>query len=327
MTSYYVDSSVERLRVFDCFTFNKELDLLEFRLRLLSALVDKFVLVEAPRTHSGRVKPLHFAENAARFNEWASQIVHVVVSDLPQPTDQNRWIPESFQRNAILRGLSGAKPNDIILVTDVDEIPEPSVVKVLRAGLASPTTLQMTKSYFKANFIYEGPWLHPKAAPRSQLGEPHELRTSRNMSSVIPHAGHHLSYLADTAGIQDKYRAFAHSELDNDLDRSFEHIERCQRYAIDQIGRGAMFRQLQKDELHGLLLCAFEFNTAWFDFQTLPPEWRRRTLCRYSRWRRRSRYATPSVVELFDRRFETFAPVLAPVMAVYDYLVRRRRSR
>ena len=53
--------------VYDCFSFFNELDLLEIRLNVLKDVVDKFVLVEATRTHTGRPKPLYYEENKARF--------------------------------------------------------------------------------------------------------------------------------------------------------------------------------------------------------------------------------------------------------------------
>ena len=111
-------------RLFDCFTFSDELDLLSFRLELLSDVVDGFVLVEAPRSFSGQPKPLVFQDNRDRFERYLSKVRHIVVSDLPDPIP-TRWIPEAFQRNAVERGLTDARDDDLILVSDVDEIFDP----------------------------------------------------------------------------------------------------------------------------------------------------------------------------------------------------------
>jgi len=73
---------------------------------------DRFVVVEATRTHSNVPKPLHFAENAARFAPFADKIVHVVVDDMPAHGDA--WTRENFQRNALVRGLRAAHPNDLV---------------------------------------------------------------------------------------------------------------------------------------------------------------------------------------------------------------------
>jgi beta-1,4-mannosyl-glycoprotein beta-1,4-N-acetylglucosaminyltransferase len=117
-------------RVYDCFTFFNELDLLELRLTELSGLVDRFVIVEAPVTFMGKPKPLYYADNRERFAAFRDRIVHVVVDDLPAGI--NPWAREVAQRDAIARGLSEARPNDRIIVSDLDEIPKPVA---LRAAL------------------------------------------------------------------------------------------------------------------------------------------------------------------------------------------------
>ena len=118
--------------IYDCFIFFNELELLELRLHELAGVVDKFVLVEATRTHSNQPKPLHFSENRERFADFADQIIHVVVDDAP-PTDKYFFI-ERFQRNAIARGLRDCRPDDWVLVSDVDEIPKAATVaRVSRA--------------------------------------------------------------------------------------------------------------------------------------------------------------------------------------------------
>lgn len=116
--------------IYDCFPFFNELELLEVRLHELDRLVDRFVLVEATRTFPGLPKPLHFLENRERFAAFASKIIHVVVDDMPGGDGpRDHWIRDRFQRNAIGRGLTGCKPDDVIMVSDLDEIPKASTVE------------------------------------------------------------------------------------------------------------------------------------------------------------------------------------------------------
>src|SRR4051812_40271897 len=114
----------------DCFTFYNELDILEIRLRELYDVVDRFVLVEATHTHKGDPKPLHYATNRARFASWNDKIRHIVIGDLPVGDNlaaiRRR---EMGQRNAILLGLMDAQDDDIVLISDVDEIPRKSAVE------------------------------------------------------------------------------------------------------------------------------------------------------------------------------------------------------
>ena len=96
------------------FPFFKELEILEIRLRELWDLTDKFVLVESRKTHSGRDKPLFFADHRERFAPFMDKILHVVADP---PDDAEIWQRERFQRDAIERGLLDANPEDLIIVS------------------------------------------------------------------------------------------------------------------------------------------------------------------------------------------------------------------
>jgi beta-1,4-mannosyl-glycoprotein beta-1,4-N-acetylglucosaminyltransferase len=122
--------------IYDCFTFFNELELLELRLHELAGVVDKFVLVEATQTHTNQPKPLYYNENRARFSAFHDRIIHVVVDDLPQSADA--WVPENFQRNCIARGLTRCRPDDFVLVSDLDEIPRASIVEKMSREIPFP---------------------------------------------------------------------------------------------------------------------------------------------------------------------------------------------
>src|SRR5580658_5545912 len=113
--------SSSKMRIFDTFLFDGELDLLEHRLRETFDLVDVFVLVEAAETFRGEKKPLVFRENRVRFAWAASKIRHVALDSLGAP-GLSPWSREALQRNAIMLGLRDADPADIVLILDADEI-------------------------------------------------------------------------------------------------------------------------------------------------------------------------------------------------------------
>src|SRR5689334_18016752 len=102
--------------IYDTFPFYNELDLLEIRLEELDQVADRFVLVEATRTHTNKPKPLYYAENRDRFARFQNRIIHVVLDDMPDTTDA--WVLENFQRCGIRRGLTGCRPDDLILMSD-----------------------------------------------------------------------------------------------------------------------------------------------------------------------------------------------------------------
>jgi beta-1,4-mannosyl-glycoprotein beta-1,4-N-acetylglucosaminyltransferase len=115
--------------IYDCFGFFNELELLDLRLHELGNVVDKFVLIEATKTHSNKPKPLYYQENRYMFSEFHDKIIHVIVDDMPDSDDS--WLLDNYQRNCIGRGLTHCRPDDWILVSDLDEIPRAEVVEKL----------------------------------------------------------------------------------------------------------------------------------------------------------------------------------------------------
>lgn len=113
--------------IFDCIPFFNELDILKLRMQILSPIVDCFVLEESTVTFSGEAKEMVFAENRELFAEFADKIRYVPVEDSPMQgvTTHER---DKYQKNQLIRGLSDAKPEDIIIFSDVDEIPNPAAL-------------------------------------------------------------------------------------------------------------------------------------------------------------------------------------------------------
>ncbi len=112
--------------IYDCFQFFNELDILKLRMQVLSPIVDKFVISEATETFSGLKKPLYYEENKEMFAEFADKIIHVVVEDTPEGFTHDR---DTFQKNAVGRGLKDCKDDDIVIFSDLDEIPNPEKIK------------------------------------------------------------------------------------------------------------------------------------------------------------------------------------------------------
>ncbi|MBQ2631999.1 MAG: N-acetylglucosaminyltransferase, partial [Kiritimatiellae bacterium] len=121
--------------VYDCFTFFNELDLLEIRLNTLKGVVDRFVIAEATRTHTGKPKELIFERNRGRYAEFGDKIVYVVVDNLLPEEEVAKdsynlpWVNENRQRNALIKGLMNLDDGDVFIVSDVDEIPRPECVR------------------------------------------------------------------------------------------------------------------------------------------------------------------------------------------------------
>ena len=110
--------------IYDCFSYWDEDLLLDLRLNVLNKFVDYFVIVEGNKTWQNNSKKLRFDLN--RFKNFKDKIIYVPVTDLPDGNDP--YLRENHQRNCILRGLSNARDDDLIIISDLDEIPNPEKI-------------------------------------------------------------------------------------------------------------------------------------------------------------------------------------------------------
>jgi len=200
-------------RVFDCFQFYNELDLLEMRLAELAPVVDRFVLVEARYTHAGDPKPLFFGDNRQRFAAWLDRIEHVVVEDDPGGF---AWRREGHQREAIMRGLGGAGPDDIVLISDVDEIPRRETIATLRATPGELAALHLAIHLYFLDLRAPETWIAPAAAPFALVSRTgaNAMRylVKQGLGRVLPQAGWHFTWMGGLEGFRAKMRAYAHRE-------------------------------------------------------------------------------------------------------------------
>jgi len=219
----------KKMKVYDCFPFFKEFDILEVRLEEMWDVTDYFVIVEATTTHSGLPKPLYLKNNFERFKKYASKIRHIVVEDLPREPDP--WIAERFQRDCISRGLYDMQVEDLVIVSDCDEIPR---AEAITAIMNDPNdydhyVLAHPLFYYRFNFMKMKPAsdsrqpnirvIRGRAAPA--LGSVDRVRTGIAAGNfevgyhdaktcVIEHAGWHFTYFGDTEFAISKIKSFAH---------------------------------------------------------------------------------------------------------------------
>ena len=112
------------MKIFDCCIYLDEDFLLDLRFNILYNFVDYFVIVESNRTWQNKRKTFNF--NIKNFEKFSHKIVYIKVEDM---TDgENPWIRENFQRNCITRGLLKASNEDLIIISDADEIPNPEKI-------------------------------------------------------------------------------------------------------------------------------------------------------------------------------------------------------
>ena len=170
------------MKIVDCFIFYNELQLLEYRLSILYNVVDYFIIVESRQTFVGKDKELLYENNKNKFSKFKDKVIHIVV-DLPykypnidykngkpfQDYNYNengqQWMNEAFQRESITEGFDQISfdDNDYIIVSDVDEIPDPNTLIEIKNGGVSPFEIYKLKQdlyYYNLNSKQEIMWTH-----------------------------------------------------------------------------------------------------------------------------------------------------------------------
>tara|TARA_Y100001970_G_scaffold5981_1_gene6757 strand:+ start:28815 stop:29714 length:900 start_codon:yes stop_codon:yes gene_type:complete len=182
------------MKIFDCFMFYDEEMILDFRLNYLYDLVDQFIIVESSYTHSGKRRKLIFDIN--KFSKFKNKINYIVLDDEPKGLFEidgketynkknskyilNALKRENFQRNHIAKGLKSASPNDIIIISDVDEIPnlEKNNIKNIKNKIL---LFNQKFFYYKFNLKLQSfNWYGSKACRKSSLISPQWLRNIKS---------------------------------------------------------------------------------------------------------------------------------------------------
>lgn len=205
-------------RIFDCFTFYDELDILEARLEELAHLVDVFVICECPYGFRGHKKPMMFLENQERFAKWLPQIRHVSALvppiTIPNEAAEEVWANEGYQRNAIATALDDCGPGDIIMVSDVDEIPHPEAVRrIPRDG--NITRLKLDVYHYNFNWLdVNNTWYvqDVRAVSYSHFKTATELRCSPETYQQ-DHGGWHLTWFGGKEKVAQKVIWYSHPLL------------------------------------------------------------------------------------------------------------------
>jgi beta-1,4-mannosyl-glycoprotein beta-1,4-N-acetylglucosaminyltransferase len=297
-------------RVYDCFLFDSELDLLEHRLSELAQVVDCFVIVEAATTFSGQPKPLVLKENLYRFRWCRKKIRRVEVAPLLGDGPEAAWEREAQQRAGILAGLRDARPDDLVMISDLDEIPGCEVVARLRDTLREPAALEMIQHYLYAGQVAPGPtccagaagrkhdvghdlahggsgrWrgatalrahdlVEPGADSVMRLRHPREWRQLRRQ--VVTGAGHHLTSVDPTTRPLLKIPRYSHAEYATPRTLSPRHLARCDQYGVHFLGWWRTRRCGPAEWDGGLARIATRYPD-WIRFRIRSPEWYRETV-------------------------------------------------
>lgn len=228
--------------IVDTFLFYNELDILEKRLKLLDNIVDKFVIVESEETFVGNPKPLFFSENKERFAQWKHKIIHVVVPKLKGVKEDDKFYIEKHQRHQILKGLESIPDWAIVMISDVDEIPDPDVViKATKPDVA----LHMFMFEYSFDYMFTGEyWIGTviTTAQRMKKFGPNYFRFHRWKFPIIEQAGWHCSSFGDYKHVFNKIQNYAHSGDDKHQGQTLEDFERFVAEGIHSDGKTKLIK-------------------------------------------------------------------------------------
>ena len=133
--------------IYDCIPFFNELDILKLRMQIMAPYVDKFVLEESTVTFSGEPKEMTFANHRDMFAEFEDKIIYVAVDNSPM-TGVTTHERDKFQKNQLIRGMTDCKPDDIVIFSDVDEIPNPITLEKIIQNFDSGKIYHLAQRMF-----------------------------------------------------------------------------------------------------------------------------------------------------------------------------------
>ena len=156
------------MKIFDCFMFFDEEMLLDLRLNIMDKYIDKFIITEATYMHSGKTKKLIFDIN--KFSKFKDKIIYNVIDTQPLNLEivnkndsnvikgskliNNSIKRENHQREMAKNSLDKVGEEDVILINDIDEIPNLNEINFNNINKKLIIFKQKTYCY-KFNLLYE----------------------------------------------------------------------------------------------------------------------------------------------------------------------------
>ena len=243
--------------IYDCFSYWDEDLLLDLRLNILDKHVDYFVIVEGNKTWQNNSKNLKFDIN--NFGKFKDKIIYVPVTDMPGGV--NPYLRENFQRNSIMRGLEKCKDDDFIIVSDLDEIPNPNQFKKFNKKMRY-AVFKQNHFYYKFNLQSENEpfWFGSRICVKRYLKSPQWLRDLKfkrrpfwrldklRLNNIIEDGGWHFCNLKSPRDLLYKYENLCETNdmfhFNQKIDKKFlnlDEIEKRVNAGDDIIGRDDKF--------------------------------------------------------------------------------------
>jgi beta-1,4-mannosyl-glycoprotein beta-1,4-N-acetylglucosaminyltransferase len=252
------------MKIYDCFSYWDEDLLLDVRLNILNDHVDYFVIVEGNKTWQNNHKDLRF--DIDKFPKFKKKIIYVPVEDMPD--GDNPYKRENFQRNCISRGISSADDKDLILISDLDEIPNPETINNFNFK-DKYAAFKQNHYYYKINLQSQrNPFWHgSRICVKKYLKSPQWLRELKfkkrpfwridklRLNNILENGGWHFCNLKTPEQLLYKYKnlcetndPYVFKEKINQKHLNVMEIEKKIRLGQDIIGRDELYRFQELDK-------------------------------------------------------------------------------
>ncbi len=296
------------MKIFDCFMYFDEEVVLDVRLNTLNKFVDYFVIVESKFTHKGDHRELKF--NHKKFEKFKDKIIYLVYEELSQKIETlekddneseksrkyilNALYRENGQRNHIVKGLSNANKDDIILISDVDEIPNMTEIDLNEIN-EKIILFKQDMFYYKFNLKMPNlKWTGTKGCKKKDLISPQWLRNIKDRKysffridtffsvtkyasiKIVNNGGWHFSNIKTPREIEHKLRSYLHHREFDEKPLSIEEINQVIKNkqaiydlkvdkTVNKIGNGSMLEKFEINKLPNYIQKNQNYFKDWID--------------------------------------------------------------
>ena len=249
------------MAIYDCFQYFNEDHMLDLRMSILNEDVDYFVISESNKTHQGENKSLNF--NIENFKKYKKKIIYTVANFNEDKNFINHQGGESLieqhQRNNILNGLNKAHENDLIILSDSDEIPDLKKINQIKST-SKFTAFSQKMFMYKLNLqnVNESGWIGSKICLKKNLPLPQKLRDLKfkeypfwrfdKKNIQIIKGGWHFSFLQSPEDIIKKIKAYSHGEFNTEEIINIKNIEEKIFNNKDIFNRGFKLKKIEIDD-------------------------------------------------------------------------------
>ncbi|WP_145596850.1 hypothetical protein [Candidatus Pelagibacter sp. FZCC0015] len=296
------------MKIFDCFMFFDEDQILDLRLNVLNKYIDYFVIVESTYNHRGEKRNLIF--NEKKYKNFRDKIIYLVYDKIPESVKEvkkkdnkrtkdvkyimNALYRENSQRNFILEGLKDAEDNDMVLISDVDEIPKLNI-ETLKNVKNEILIFKQDMFYYKFNLSLPNfKWPGTKGVKKKNLISPQWLRNVKHKKypfyrldtffskkkytnlEIIEDGGWHFSNIKSPKMIEHKLKSYLHhrefdlvslteKEIQNLVNKKQAIYDLRVDKRVNKVGNGVILEKFNTEKLPNYIQINLSKYKEWMD--------------------------------------------------------------